>query len=223
MGSSPSHPTHDGATFGDELQTLREHLDLTTVHVLSQPPGHWTGERGRITATKSPSTPGNFAQGMINALVGYTGPVRRQGEFEQIEGDPLLGAQSFEDDQQGEPDLVALLGLGSRADVGVDEVFGQPHAGVGLARHAGGLEHVEAEPAGHRGEPAAQIADLVVTGPRVAQPGLLHDILRLGDTAEHPVGDRDEMRSFDFEGFGGGWHEGNSARDSWGGVALVTQ
>ena len=36
-------------TFADELDQMRERLDLKIVHVLSQPPAHWTGERGRIT------------------------------------------------------------------------------------------------------------------------------------------------------------------------------
>ena len=36
-------------TFAEEIDQLRERLDLRIVHVLSQPPAHWTGERGRIT------------------------------------------------------------------------------------------------------------------------------------------------------------------------------
>src|SRR3954462_11391831 len=39
----------EDVTFAEELDELRERLDLRTVHVLSQPPSHWTGERGRIT------------------------------------------------------------------------------------------------------------------------------------------------------------------------------
>src|SRR3954453_7256940 len=39
----------EDATFAEELDELRERLDLRTVHVLSQPPAQWTGERGRIT------------------------------------------------------------------------------------------------------------------------------------------------------------------------------
>src|SRR4051795_12060377 len=39
----------EDVTFAEELDELRERLDLRTVHVLSQPPAHWTGERGRIT------------------------------------------------------------------------------------------------------------------------------------------------------------------------------
>lgn len=42
--------TLEDVTFAAELDELREQLDLRIVHVLSQPPTHWTGERGRITA-----------------------------------------------------------------------------------------------------------------------------------------------------------------------------
>src|SRR3954447_23036778 len=41
--------TLEDATFAEELGDLRERLDLRIVHVLSQPPSDWTGERGRIT------------------------------------------------------------------------------------------------------------------------------------------------------------------------------
>jgi predicted ferric reductase len=37
-------------TFGRELAELRRRLDLEVIHVLSQPPEDWPGERGRITA-----------------------------------------------------------------------------------------------------------------------------------------------------------------------------
>src|SRR3954462_10022294 len=40
----------EDVTFAEELDGLREQLDLRIIHVLSQPPAHWTGERGRITA-----------------------------------------------------------------------------------------------------------------------------------------------------------------------------
>ncbi len=40
----------DGVTFADELEALRERLNLTIVLVLSSPPPDWAGERGRINA-----------------------------------------------------------------------------------------------------------------------------------------------------------------------------
>jgi predicted ferric reductase len=40
----------EDVTFAQELDALREQLDLRIIHILSQPPADWTGERGRITA-----------------------------------------------------------------------------------------------------------------------------------------------------------------------------
>src|SRR3954453_7347369 len=37
-------------TFGEELEQLRERLDVHVIHVLSKPPDDWAGERGRLTA-----------------------------------------------------------------------------------------------------------------------------------------------------------------------------
>ena len=36
--------------YREELEALKGRLDLTIVHVLSDPPADWTGEQGRITA-----------------------------------------------------------------------------------------------------------------------------------------------------------------------------
>jgi predicted ferric reductase len=40
----------DSITFREELEKLKARLDLTVVHVLSEPPVGWTGERGFMTA-----------------------------------------------------------------------------------------------------------------------------------------------------------------------------
>ena len=40
----------ESVTFREELEVLKEKLDLTVVHVLSDPPPGWTGERGFVTA-----------------------------------------------------------------------------------------------------------------------------------------------------------------------------
>ena len=40
----------DGVAFRDELEGLKERLDLTVVHVLSEPAQDWTGETGYVTA-----------------------------------------------------------------------------------------------------------------------------------------------------------------------------
>src|SRR3954453_9625557 len=50
-------------TFAEELEHLRQRLDLRIVHVLSQPPEAWTGERGRITADLlQPHAPDDLAR-----------------------------------------------------------------------------------------------------------------------------------------------------------------
>ena len=40
----------DGVAFREELETLKDRLDLTLVHVLERPPEDWTGEPGYLTA-----------------------------------------------------------------------------------------------------------------------------------------------------------------------------
>jgi predicted ferric reductase len=40
----------DSITFREELEKLKEGLDLTVVHVLADPPAGWTGEHGFMTA-----------------------------------------------------------------------------------------------------------------------------------------------------------------------------
>lgn len=39
----------DSITFREELEALKARLDLTVVHILTNPPADWTGERGFIT------------------------------------------------------------------------------------------------------------------------------------------------------------------------------
>ena len=40
----------DSITFREELEALKERLNLTVVHVLANPPADWTGEQGFIGA-----------------------------------------------------------------------------------------------------------------------------------------------------------------------------
>jgi ferredoxin-NADP reductase len=41
----------ESITFREELEALESRLDLRVVHVLSQPPADWQGERGRLDAS----------------------------------------------------------------------------------------------------------------------------------------------------------------------------
>lgn len=45
-----ANPRLDDVTFLDELEALRERLDLRIVHVLEDPPEHWDGETGFVDA-----------------------------------------------------------------------------------------------------------------------------------------------------------------------------
>src|SRR5262249_47094732 len=40
----------ESITFREELEALKERLNLKVVHVLPQPPADWSGERGYVTA-----------------------------------------------------------------------------------------------------------------------------------------------------------------------------
>jgi predicted ferric reductase len=40
----------ESITFREELDELKTRLNLTTIHVLSDPPAEWTGEQGHINA-----------------------------------------------------------------------------------------------------------------------------------------------------------------------------
>ena len=40
----------DGVAFREELERLKDRLDLTVVHVLERPPEGWVGETGYVTA-----------------------------------------------------------------------------------------------------------------------------------------------------------------------------
>jgi predicted ferric reductase len=42
--------TWEGTTFREELEDLKKLLNLHVIHILSQPPDDWDGERGRINA-----------------------------------------------------------------------------------------------------------------------------------------------------------------------------
>ncbi len=69
---------------------------------------------------------------------------------------------------------------------------GQPGAHVGLAAHAGRAQDVDRQPRRDRRHERPLVLDDTVDR-RAADVGLLDDVLRLGDRAEHPVGDREEQ------------------------------
>jgi hypothetical protein len=99
----------------------------------------------------------------------------------QHEREPLGGCQGVEDHDQGEADRVGQQGF----LVGVDVVVGA-HDGIGQAGverlfgpRSARAQHVQAHPADHRGEPAAQVLDPMGVGPGQPDPGLLDGIVGL--------------------------------------------
>ncbi|SLH03084.1 Uncharacterised protein [Mycobacteroides abscessus subsp. abscessus] len=65
-----------------------------------------------------------------------------------------------------------------------------------------GAQHIQADPAHHGGQPAAEIIDIAGIGAGQPQPRLLHGIVGIGERAEHPVGDRPQMGAVLFETVG---------------------
>ena len=114
----------------------------------------------------------------------------------QHEGEPLGRRQRLEHDEQREADRVGeqrlLLGVGLVVDA--HDRLGQPAADVVLAPRAPRAQHVEAHAPDDRREPAAEVRHGRRVGAAQAQPRLLHRVLGLADRAEHPVGDRPQVR-----------------------------
>jgi hypothetical protein len=110
-------------------------------------------------------------------------------------GGPLLGREAFEQDEEGERDLLAPLDdLGRRRfEVGGRHRFRQPRPDVSLARGAGGLQAIEAEAGDDGGQVRLGRGD--AAGGRLVdtQIGVLDGVLRLAGTPQEPVGDGEEV------------------------------
>ncbi len=76
----------DGAAFRDELERLKDRLNLTVVHVLERPPEDWAGETGYVTA---------------EVLSRHLPPGYRRFQFFICGPDPMMDAAE-----------IALVGLG---------------------------------------------------------------------------------------------------------------
>ena len=82
----------------------------------------------------------------------------------------------------------------TRGRLGLDQRLGQPRADVGLAAHARRAQDVDRQPRRDRRQ-ERRARSRRAGGRGAAQVRLLHDVLGLGDAAEHPVGDREEQRA----------------------------
>ena len=100
----------------------------------------------------------------------------------------------------GPPGRPRCRGRPARRPCAGQQRFGQPLADVGLAAGPRRAQVVDAQPGGHRGQERLRRVDRARPAARhrlrpvVAQEGLLDDVLRLADAAEHPVGDREHQR-----------------------------
>jgi hypothetical protein len=116
----------------------------------------------------------------------------------QDERDPLGRGHRLEDDQERhvyrlvEGDPVGRVGDGPLRR----QRLGQPFADVALPPGPGRPELVEADAAGDPGEPGARVVDGGLLGRRHRVPAgvrLLHHVLGVGERAEQPVGEVDQL------------------------------
>ena len=152
---------------------------------------------GRRAAHAPARAAGELARGRGRAVDDRGDLVERHAEHVvQHEGEALGGGQRVEDDEQGEPDRVGQLGLVGRVGVlaGGEDRLGQPGAHELLAPCPARAQHVQAHAGDDRRQPAAQVGDGVGVGAAEAQPRLLDGVVGLAERAEHPVGDRAQMR-----------------------------
>ena len=63
-------------------------------------------------------------------------------------------------------------------------------------------QHVEADPPDDRRQPGPQVVDIARVGAAQADPGFLDGVVRLGQGAEHPIGDAAQMRAVCLEALG---------------------
>ena len=117
----------------------------------------------------------------------------------QQEHRPLHRRKAFEQDQEGQRELLGGLGVrrrvGGEVVAGAEQRLGQPRPDVGLPPHARGTQVVDGQPGGDRGQVGLGRVDLLRAGAVGAQERLLHDVLGLADAADHAVGDGEQQRS----------------------------
>jgi len=90
--------------------------------------------------------------------------------------------QHHQHHQQRQPDGVRRqrLVLGVAAVVEADDRIGQVYLQRLLPPSRARTEHVQADPAGDRGQPGGQVRHVVGVGAAEPQPGLLDGVVRLG-------------------------------------------
>ena len=112
-------------------------------------------------------------------------------------GEPLCRRQRLEHDEQREADGVGeqRLVLGVDPVGGVDDRVGNVHVERLLASRPARAEHVQRDACDDGSQPGAEVLDLACVGAAEPQPSVLDGVVSFAERAEHPIGDRAQMRS----------------------------
>jgi hypothetical protein len=117
----------------------------------------------------------------------------------QHESHPLIGIEALEYHHRRESGILAGDHRVQRIIVVErrDDRLRQPFADVRFASVRRRTQPVQREPADHGCQPRPQIGDRIGSAgvPVPAQPGILYDVLRVGDGAGQPVGDSQQVRT----------------------------
>ncbi|BFO19597.1 hypothetical protein SHKM778_59850 [Streptomyces sp. KM77-8] len=134
--------------------------------------------------------------------------VRVAERLAQHEHRAFQRGEGLQDDEDGEGDGVGEHGLFGGVRDGVAEVgdvrLRQPRADVRLAARLDLAQPVDGEAGGDAHQVAARFAYAGPVAARPAQPRVLHDVLGVGDPAQHAVGDPEEDGAVCFEDVGRG-------------------
>jgi hypothetical protein len=122
----------------------------------------------------------------------------------QHEGEPLGRTQGVEHDEQRQPNRVGeqYLLLGALSVVETDDRVGHVRDQQLLRPRVARFQRVQAHAGADRGQPSAQVLDVVTVGAAESKPGFLNRVVRLDQRAEHPVGDCPQVGALFLEAIG---------------------
>ncbi len=207
----PAPRRHPTAAVAEDDRVGREQLDQPIEVAVARRPEEPVGELVPLLARRLepglvlchvPAGPGGELPAAVLAPADDRGDLAIavvEHVVEQEDG-PLRGREPLEQQQECHRQRVRLLGVPGRvgrALVG-EQRLRQPLADVALPAHAGRPQLVDREPGCDRGQVRLRRVDPLDTladGVLVAEKRLLHDVLGLGDAAQHPVGDREQERA----------------------------
>ena len=170
--------------------------------------------RGRVRTGRRRAQPDPAASSAGQHLGGRGAPAEDRGDraerdlehLMEDERHPLRRGEGVHDHVQRNADRVREQGLLLRIDPGALHRLTREHPDGELewllAPHPAPAQGIEADPAGHGGEPAAQVLDVPAAGTGQAQPCLLHGVVRVGVRAERAERDRVEIGAMGLEPVG---------------------